>query len=42
VTIRIGVVNRAAVANEPSIDWLLKNQQTVTHYFHQLGLDGKV
>jgi 5,6,7,8-tetrahydromethanopterin hydro-lyase len=35
-------VIKKALANEPSIDWLLKNQQSVTHYFHQLGLDGKV
>ena len=31
-----------ALANEPSIDWLLENQDSVTHYFHQLGLDGKL
>lgn len=31
-----------ALANEPNIDWLLENQDTVTHYFHQLGLDGKL
>ena len=30
------------MANEPSIDWLLDNQDTVTHYFHQLGLDGQL
>jgi formaldehyde-activating enzyme len=35
-------VLRKALANEPKIDWLLKNQDKVTHYFHQLGLDGKV
>ena len=35
-------VIRKALANEPDIDWLLKNQETVTHYFHQLGLDGKI
>jgi 5,6,7,8-tetrahydromethanopterin hydro-lyase len=35
-------VLKKAMANEPSIDWLLKNQTTVTHYFHQLGLDGKI
>ncbi len=42
--------NRAATAkaihkamhHEPSIDWLLKNQETVPHYFHQLALDGKI
>ena len=31
-----------ALANEPSIDWLLENQDSVTHYFHQLGLEGKL
>jgi formaldehyde-activating enzyme len=35
-------VIRKALANEPKIDWLLKNQENVTHYFHQLGLEGKV
>lgn len=35
-------VIRKALANEPSIDWLLANQESVTHYFHQLGLDGKL
>lgn len=33
---------RKAMRNEPSIDWLLENQDQVTHYFHQLGLDGKI
>ena len=31
-----------AMRNEPSIDWLLENQESVTHYFHQLGLDGQL
>lgn len=35
-------VIKKALANEPNIDWLLKNQHNVTHYFHQLGVDGKV
>ena len=35
-------VIRKAMGNEPGIDWLLANQESVTHYFHQLGLDGKV
>lgn len=35
-------VIRKALANEPSIDWLLENQDNVTHYFHQLGLEGKL
>jgi 5,6,7,8-tetrahydromethanopterin hydro-lyase len=34
-------VIRKAMNNEPSIDWLLENQDKVPHYFHQLGLDGK-
>ncbi len=35
-------VIRKAMNNEPDINWLLKNQETVTHYFHQLGLEGKL
>ena len=35
-------VIRKAMRNEPGIDWLLDNQETVTHYFHQLGLEGKL
>jgi len=35
-------VIRKAIKNEPSIDWLLKNQAKTTHYFHQLGLDGQL
>jgi formaldehyde-activating enzyme len=35
-------VLRKALDNDPDIDWLLKHQQTVTHYFHQLGLEGKI
>jgi 5,6,7,8-tetrahydromethanopterin hydro-lyase len=31
-----------AMNNEPSIDWLLKNQESVPHYFHQLALEGKI
>jgi 5,6,7,8-tetrahydromethanopterin hydro-lyase len=42
--------NRAATAkaihkamhHEPSIDWLLENQDKVPHYFHQLALEGKL
>lgn len=42
--------NRAATAkaikkamnHEPGIDWLLKNQETVPHYFHQLALEKKL
>jgi formaldehyde-activating enzyme len=35
-------VIRKAMRHEPSIDWLLENQDQVTHYFHQLGLEGKL
>jgi formaldehyde-activating enzyme len=31
-----------AMNDEPSIDWLLKSQNDVPHYFHQLALDGKL
>ena len=30
-----------ALRHEPSIDWLLANQSQVTHYFHQLAIDGQ-
>ncbi len=30
------------MANEPSIDWLRDDQDSVTHDFHQLGLDGQL
>jgi hypothetical protein len=29
-------------AGEPSIDWLLKNQKKVGHYFHELALKGEL
>jgi formaldehyde-activating enzyme involved in methanogenesis len=35
-------VIQRAMTGEPSIDWLLENQEKVTHYFHQLGLEGKL
>ncbi|MCA9083391.1 MAG: formaldehyde-activating enzyme [Planctomycetaceae bacterium] len=35
-------VIRKALANEPSIDWLLENQSSVEHYFHQLGVNGEL
>ncbi|MEZ6123922.1 MAG: formaldehyde-activating enzyme [Planctomycetaceae bacterium] len=35
-------VIRKALANEPSIDWLLENQNDVEHYFHQLGVNGEL
>ena len=31
---------RKAMTNEPSIDWLLKNQKKVGHYFHELAVKG--
>ena len=33
---------RKAMRHEPTIDWQLANQDQETHYFHQLGLDGKL
>jgi len=33
---------RKAMSNEPSIDWLLENQDKVTHCFHQMALDGLI
>jgi formaldehyde-activating enzyme involved in methanogenesis len=35
-------VIRKALANEPSIDWLLENQDQVEHFFHQLGVNGEL
>ena len=29
-----------AMNNEPSIDWLLENQEKITHKYYQKGLDG--
>lgn len=31
-----------AVAGEPTINWLLKNQDSVRHYFHQQGVEGNI
>lgn len=31
-----------ALNNEPTIDWLLDNQASVPHYFHQLAVEGKL
>jgi len=28
--------------NEPGIDWLLDNQDKITHKYFQMGLDGKI
>ncbi len=33
---------RKAMNNEPSIDWLLENQDQLTHKYYQMGLDGKI
>ncbi|ABI61422.1 formaldehyde-activating enzyme [Granulibacter bethesdensis] len=33
---------RKAMQNEPSIDWLLENQDKIIHKYHQMGLDGKI
>jgi formaldehyde-activating enzyme len=35
-------VIRKAMRHEPSIDWLLENQDKVAHYFHQQGLEGNL
>jgi formaldehyde-activating enzyme len=31
-----------AMNNQPSIDWLLENQDKITHKYFQMGLDGKI
>ncbi len=33
---------RKAMRDEPSIDWLLENQEDVVHKYYQMGLDGKI
>ena len=42
--LRVGVATAKAIAkamrHEPSIDWLLKNQKKVGHYFHDLAKSG--
>jgi 5,6,7,8-tetrahydromethanopterin hydro-lyase len=35
-------VIKKAMRNEPTIDWLLENQDKVEHYFHKLGVDGEL
>ena len=35
-------VIRKAMRHEPGIDWLLENQDKVTHYFHELGIKGEL
>ena len=31
-----------AMNNQPDIDWLLENQDMITHKYFQMGLDGKI
>lgn len=31
-----------AMHNEPSIDWLLENQEAIVHKYYRMGLDGKI
>ena len=31
-----------AIKSEPTIDWLLENQDDIVHKYYQLGLDGKL
>ena len=31
-----------AMKNEPDIDWLLDNQESIIHKYYQMGLDGKI
>jgi formaldehyde-activating enzyme len=33
---------RKAMTNEPNIDWLLENQDSLIHKYYQMGLDGKI
>ncbi len=33
---------KKAMNNEPGIDWLLKNQASTTHIYHQMGVDGQL
>jgi 5,6,7,8-tetrahydromethanopterin hydro-lyase len=35
-------VIKKAMRNEPTIEWLLANQNQVRHYFHDLGLKGEL
>jgi 5,6,7,8-tetrahydromethanopterin hydro-lyase len=35
-------VIKKAMRNEPTIEWLLENQDKVTHHFHDLGLKGEL
>ena len=31
-----------AMNNQPDIEWLLENQESITHKYYQMGLDGKI
>lgn len=31
-----------AMSHQPDIDWLLENQEKITHKYFQMGLDGKI
>lgn len=31
-----------AMSGQPNIDWLLENQNSIPHYFHQLAVEGKL
>ena len=33
---------KKAVNDEPSIDWLLENQEKIVHKYYQMGLDKKI
>ena len=35
-------VIKKAMRHEPTIDWLLENQDKVRHYFHELGIKGEL
>ena len=35
-------VIRKAMRGEPTIEWLLENQEKVEHYFHKLGVEGEL
>ncbi len=35
-------VIRKAMRGEPTIDWLLENQDKVEHFFHRQGIDGEL
>lgn len=37
-----GVAIHKAMHHEPSIEWLLENQEKITHKYFQMGLDGKI